>query len=166
MIRIIRTARLRALHTERAELTAALRQARRDAETWTDRYLNATSRCAAELGRTLTERVATQTEADLRADLAEAEQTAAQYEQRIDRLRRALADARATTGATASVLAEMRADLDQIRTDAANPETGTSFRAALAYATLRRMYEQQRAAGVDLGFDEEPATDGRAEGAA
>lgn len=145
MLCIIRTTTLRTLRADIAEADDAANAYSAEAEKWHKHYTDEVQR-ADEAEQTA------QHTAELRGeDRDHYAERIDLYEKRIDRLRHALATARAGDEATAAVLAEMREDLDQIRTDAADPETGASFRAALAYSTLRRMYDQHRAAGLDLG---------------
>lgn len=151
MIRIVRARTLRTLRedAEAADVYSA------EAERWNDLYRDAERRVDEA------QEVAAHTAA-LRGEDRE------EYEERVGRLRAALADAKAETDATAAVLEEMRGDLDQLRAHASDSETGGSFRAALAYRVLRDAYEQQRDAGVEsnrpwdllavlLGFDEPEA---------
>src|SRR5262249_44255864 len=65
-------------------------------------------------------------------------------------------------------LAEIRAEVEQIRRDAADTDTGQTMRAALAYRMFQRMYADARAQGLTakapidlvalvLGLDEDTA---------
>lgn len=150
MLTIIRKTTWRALTAERDELRDKLDQARADhagAVEYSERVERVAEGQLKDLAQT-------------HADLIKARRYGSQ-------LRGELVEARRTLDDSREVLAEMRTDLDRMRADAADPEHGETFRAALAYGVLKRMYAEVRDRGpgrslgrpwdllaIILGFDE------------
>ncbi|MGY0062816.1 hypothetical protein ACWY4P_53830 (plasmid) [Streptomyces sp. LZ34] len=126
MYRIIRTVELRHLHRDRAELQelrVELNAARTEADTATDSAIRAEAVVE-----------------DLLRDLAQAHADRIQADRERNEAR-----------ADAEITAEMRADLDRIRADAADTERGATVRAAIAHGALRHMYTEARRQGLKPG---------------
>jgi DNA repair exonuclease SbcCD ATPase subunit len=153
MFRIIRTTTLQALRDDVAEADQTASAYNAEAEKWHRLYTD-------EVQRADDAEQAADHTAELRGEDRE------HYEQQIANLRTELVEARRSVEDNSSVLAEMRADLDQIRAAAADPEHGESVRAAIAYGVLRDAYDDVRSRGevqrlgrewdllsVVLGFD-------------
>lgn len=138
MFRIVRTADLAALREQAAKvdgLTADAVRLGMEATTAT----NSANRAEAVAGQQLRQL------AQANADLVQAERDR-------DAARAELAEARkdAIEGYGEEV-AGMRADLDRMLADAAHPETGDGFKAALAYRLLRGLYQQAKEQTTEQG---------------
>jgi hypothetical protein len=145
MIRVIRTETLRVLQAAAGEIGRLQRSldeeaakavaARKDA----GRFLD-------ELGRERTAREQAEREREEQFEglLAVIRQVTAER----DSARTAL---EAGTEGMAETIAEMHADLDRIRADAADPERGTAVKGAIALGALRHLYAQARSQGIEPG---------------
>ena len=123
MIRFIRTTTLNALHADRD----ALKEARIDVER---------ARNEASLANDSAIRAETVAQRQLK-DLAQAHADCIQADRDRDTAVAALTQHKADTE---QQLAELREDLAKLRAAAADPQTGETVRAALAYNLLREMY--------------------------
>jgi hypothetical protein len=153
MFRIIRTETLRTLRRatdERDAARAELAAARHDAELAKDSAIRAET-----------------TGENLLRDLAQAHADRIKAERAATAARVAL-DGRDRT--EAETMQQIRADLNQIRADAADPELGKTMKAAIAHGVLRRLYADAIESGIvpgrpwdilalvlDLGADDAPA---------
>lgn len=72
-------------------------------------------------------------------------------EDQLRQLARLHADRAQEEAATRAELDAIRTDVARLRDAAADPETGDSFRQALAYGVLRDLIADARARGVELG---------------
>lgn len=134
MIRVVRAETLRALQAAAAQvpgLSAQVAELRVDAEVATG--------CAARAEVVAEERL---------RELARAHADRIAAERERDSVRAAL---EAGPGVVDQALAELRADLDRIRADAADPEEGSAVRGAIALGALRSLYACARRQGIASG---------------
>ncbi|MCC3654735.1 hypothetical protein LIX60_25375 [Streptomyces sp. S07_1.15] len=123
MFRIIRTSTLRALQEDAADADRDVQTYSDEAEKWHQEYIA------------------------LEGQLDGLHGTIRRISRERDNARAELAAARERE----TDLAGVRADLDRLRTDAADPEAGASVRGAIALGVLRRLYLDGRSRGIEPG---------------